>query len=163
MNKKIAIAALLVLSPVGMAMAAQNNVGCGVGSIIFDGQGGVAPQVLAVTTNGTFGNQTFGISSGTLGCSQDGVVTSTQKLSMFLDTNLDKVAYEMSVGAGETLESLASLMGVQEADKAAFFAALRDNFAEIVPSSQASTQDVVAGLNRVLSQDAALAQYATLS
>lgn len=161
MNKKIAIAALLTLSPLGMAMAAQNNVGCGAGSILFDGQTGVAPQVLAATTNGTLGNQTFGISSGTLGCTQDGVVSSTAKLSMFLDSNLDKVAYEMSVGSGETLESLASLMGVQEADKAAFFTALRENFAEIVPSAQAGTEEVMAGLNRVLSQDAALAQYAT--
>lgn len=162
MNKKITIAALLTLSPIGMAMAATNNVGCGAGSILFDGQSGVAPQVLAATTNGIFGNQTFGISSGTLGCSQDGVVTPPNKVSMFLDTNLDKVAYEMAVGAGETLESLASLIGVQEADKAAFFAAVREHFAEIVPSAQASTEEVMAGLNRVLEQDAALAQYATL-
>jgi hypothetical protein len=31
------------------------------GSIIFKGQDALLFQVLAVTTNGTFGNQTFGI------------------------------------------------------------------------------------------------------
>ena len=50
---------LVVFLPV-TAFAAANNVGsCGLGSKVFEGQKGVAPQVLAVTTNGTFGNQTF--------------------------------------------------------------------------------------------------------
>lgn len=162
MKNKLAIAALLTLSPIGIVMAAPNNVGCGVGSIIFDGQSGVAPQVLAVTTNGTLGNQTFGISSGTLGCASDGVVTSSMKVSMFLDTNLDKLAHDMAAGHGETLESLASLIGVDSAHKAAFFEATQAHFAEIIPSEHADTQDVMAALNRVLSQDSALAQYARL-
>ena len=53
--KKILLA-LAVSLPV-TAFAAANNVGsCGLGSKVFEGQKGVAPQVLAVTTNGTFGN-----------------------------------------------------------------------------------------------------------
>ena len=47
MKNKLIIAAVLTLSPIGIVMAAPNNVGCGVGSIIFKGQSGVAPQVLA--------------------------------------------------------------------------------------------------------------------
>ena len=162
MKNKLIIAAVLTLSPIGVVMAAPNNVGCGVGTIIFEGQTGVAPQVLAVTTNGTFGNQTFGISSGTLGCAKDGVVANPVKVSMFIDTNLDKLARDMAVGQGETLESLASLIGVESADKAAFFAATKAHFAEIIPSEHAKTQDVIAALNRVLAQDGALAQYARL-
>ncbi|HKB84382.1 MAG TPA: DUF3015 family protein, partial [Burkholderiales bacterium] len=68
--KRIFVAIALSALP---AMAFADNVGtCGWGSKLFDGQKGAAPQVLAVTTNGTFGNQTFGISSGTSGCTQDG-------------------------------------------------------------------------------------------
>src|SRR3569623_1425632 len=63
MKNKLIIATLLTLSPLGLVMAAPNNVGCGVGTIIFDGQSGAAPQVLAATTNGILGNQTFGITS----------------------------------------------------------------------------------------------------
>ncbi len=162
MNKKIAIAALLTLSPIGVAMAQANNVGCGVGSIIFEGQSGVAPQVLAATTNGILGNQTFGISSATLGCAKDGVVDVPGPMAMFIDTNLDKLAYEMAAGEGETLESLAALIGVEESDKSAFFAATRANFSEIIASEQTNSQEVIAALNRVLAQDAALAQYANL-
>jgi len=48
--KKILLAALVSL-PV-TAFAAANNVGsCGLGSKVFEGQKGVVPQVLAVTTN----------------------------------------------------------------------------------------------------------------
>ena len=162
MKNKLIIAAILTLSPIGIAMAAPNNTGCGVGSIIFKGQSGVAPQVLAVTTNGTLGNQTFGISSGTLGCATDGVVDTPAMVSMFINTNLDKLAHDMAVGNGETLESLASLIGVDSAHKAAFFAATKDHFAEIIPSEHASAQDVIDGLNHVLASDGALAQYARL-
>ena len=162
MKNKLIIAAVLALSPIGVVMAAPNNVGCGVGTIIFEGQTGVAPQVLAATTNGSFGNQTFGISSGTIGCSKDGVVANPVKVSMFIDTNLDKLAHDMAVGHGETLDSLASLMGVDSADKPTFFAVTKAHFAEIIPSEHAKTQDVIAALNRVLAQDSALAQYARL-
>ena len=57
--KKLFAAALMIAA--GSSAMAQNNVGCGWGSAVFNGQRGVAPQVLAATTNGTSGNQTFGI------------------------------------------------------------------------------------------------------
>lgn len=77
--KKIVVAALVTLAAAS-SMAAQNNVGsCGWGSKVFEGKSGIAPQVLAVTTNGTSGNQTFGITFGTSGCTQDGVVSSSWK------------------------------------------------------------------------------------
>jgi len=160
--KKIAIAALLTLAPAGYAMAQANNVGCGLGSIVFEGQSGVAPQVLAATTNGIFGNQTFGISFATLGCARDGVVSVPGQIAMFLDTNLDKLAYEMAVGEGETLESLATLMGIEAGDRAAFYETTRVHFASIIPSEQASTEEVMAALNSVLAQDEQLARYAQL-
>lgn len=161
MNKKIALAAMLTLIPAASAMA-QNNVGCGVGSIIFEGQSGVAPQVLAVTTNGILGNQTFGISFATLGCAEDGVVSVPGQLAMFLDTNLDRLAQDMAAGEGETLESLAALLGVEEADKAVFFETTRVNFSEIIPSEHATTEEVIAGLDNVLAANERLAGYAEL-
>ena len=57
MKKLIAVLSLVFAFPM-MAMAAQDNVGgCGVGSMVFKGQSGVGPQVLAVTTNGISGNR----------------------------------------------------------------------------------------------------------
>ena len=160
LNKKIMVIALLGMIPVG-AMAANNNIGsCGWGSKVMDGQSGIAPQVLGATTNGTSGNQTFGITSGTSGCTQDGVVNSSWKTAMFIDGNKSKLARDMSTGSGETLESLANLISVQEQDKAAFFRATKDNFARIFPSEDPTTDQVVASLKQVLSKNEQLEQYA---
>src|SRR5919109_4776775 len=120
MRKLVAVTAVAALFPV-VALAQQNNIGtCGWGSKLFDGQSGIAPQVLAVTTNGTSGNQTFGITSGTSGCTQDGAVKSNWRTALFIDGNRDALARDMSVGSGETLDSLAHLLGVQEQDRVAF-------------------------------------------
>jgi hypothetical protein len=157
--KKIVISALLGAMSVGVAQAAQNNVGCGLGSMVWNGKSGVAPQVMAVTTNGTSGNQTFGITSGTLGCTQDGVVQSSQKLSMFTGENMDSIARDMSVGHGESLETMAELMGISEKDKGAFFTATKENFGRIF-TADATAQDVLANVNAVMADDAVLSQYA---
>ena len=162
MKRNIALGVILALAPVSMVLAASNNVGCGVGSTIFKGQSGVAPQVLAATTNGSFGNQTFGISSGTLGCATDGVVDNPVKVSMFIDTNMDKLAQDMSVGGGETLSSLADLIGIEDAAKARFFSMTKAHFGEIISSDRIAAQDVMAALNRLLAADQDLAIYARL-
>jgi hypothetical protein len=160
LKKKLIVVALAGMLPVG-AMAAQNNIGsCGWGSKLFDGQRGIAPQVLGATTNGTSGNQTFAITSGTSGCTQDGVVNSSWKTAMFIDGNKPKLARDMSTGSGETLESLAKLIGVKDQDKAAFFRATKENFARIFASDNPTTDQVVASLKQVLSADSQLAQYA---
>ena len=117
------------------AIASADNIGgCGWGAKLMDGNEGIAPQVLAVTTNGTFGNQTFGISSGTSGCTQDGVVSSNWKLASFVDENRPKLARDIAVGSGAQLDALASLLGVQEKDRAAFNTATHENFGKLFPS-----------------------------
>src|SRR5262245_32014877 len=138
--RKILIAVVLSAVP-ALAFAQQNNIGtCGWGAKLFDGQSGVVPQVLAVTTNGTSGNQTFGITTGTSGCTQDGVVRSSWKTAMFIDGNKERLARDMSVGSGEALDTLAHLMGVEAADRAAFNRIARDNRQRIFPSDNAGTE-----------------------
>jgi hypothetical protein len=157
--KKILIAVVISAVP-AFAFAQQNNIGtCGWGAKLFDGQSGIFPQVLAVTTNGTSGNQTFGITTGTSGCTQDGVVRSTWKTAMFIDGNKDRLARDMSIGNGETLDSLAHLIGVREADRAAFSRAMQANVSVIFPSGS-TTDDSVVALKQVLRSDRELAPYA---
>ena len=159
MRKLVAVAAVAALFP-AVALAQQNNIGtCGWGSKLFDGQSGIAPQVLAVTTNGTSGNQTFGITSGTSGCTQDGAVRSTWKTAMFIDGNKERLARDMSVGSGEALDSLAHLLGIEAQDRAAFSRVARDNMQRIFPSENAGTEEIVSALRQVLGADAQLARY----
>ena len=159
MKKLLGVVAVAAVFPLSAMAAGENNIGnCGWGSKLFDGQSGIAPQVLAVTTNGTFGNQTFGITSGTSGCTQDGAVKSNWRTALFIDGNRDALARDMSVGSGETLDSLAHLLGVQEQDRVAFNSAAKENMARIF-SDNASTSDIMAGLRQVLGSDAQLSRY----
>ena len=156
--RKILIAIILSTVP-ALTYAQQNNVGtCGWGSKLFDGQSGIAPQSLAATTNAS-GTQTFGVTSGTSGCTQDGVVKSTWKTAMFIDGNKDRLARDMSIGNGETLDSLAHLIGVREQDRAAFSRAMQANVSVIFPSGS-TTDDSMIALKQVLRSDSELAQYA---
>lgn len=157
--KKILIAGAFLAGMSNMAMAASDTgPGCGAGSILFSGQTGIVPHVLAATTNGILGNQTFGMSTGTLGCDVDQPI-SNPAATAFLNSNMEKVARDMSVGEGESLDALATLMNISDADKPAFFAAMKDNFVEIYSHDAITGDDVMASINGVMSRDAALAQY----
>ena len=141
---------------------ADSGPGCGWGAQVFKGKSGVPSHVMAATTNGTFGNQTFGLSTGTAGCDSKKKITTAQ-LDQFLDSNLDKVAYDMSRGHGEVLESLASLMGIPEQDKTSFFNATKANFDRIFSTAEISRAQVVESLIAVMQEDGNLAQYAPAS
>ncbi len=161
--KKIIMTTLLVTPLIiGMssAMAARDNVGCGLGSTLFDGNDGTGSQVLAVTTNGTSGNQTFGISSGTLGCEEGGVVTASAAVNMFAGANLDALSRDMSVGQGESLASLAQLMGIKTEDKATFFSTVRSNYGTIFSADDISAGKMLDNLYQVMAQQDTLATYA---
>jgi len=158
MNKKLAIVALIFLAP-ATSFAADNVGGCGWGSKLFDGQTGLFPNAFAAISNGFYGTNTFGMTSGTSGCTSDGVIKSSWKTAMFIDGNKSKLARDMSTGSGETLESLAKLIGIQDQHKAAFFQATKDNFSNIFASDNVTTDQVMASLKQVLASDSELAAY----
>lgn len=163
--KNLAYAAVIGAVLVAPAIHAQqqgetaDSTGCGVGTILFEGQKGIAPQVLAVTTNGTFGNQTFGISSGTLGCTQDGVIKPPAEVRMLLISNLDNLARDVARGEGETLQSLAHLMAIEEADKQHFFATLKANFGRLFPNPRVTADEVFVSMRAVMAEDTRLSGY----
>ena len=139
--KKLIAVALLASSSLAMA---DQDAGCGLGTILFAGKSGVAPKVLAATTNGSYGNQTFGITSGTLGCHSDGVVSSRARLSMFMGTNSER---------------LADLMGVKEQDKSLFFKTAQANFSTIFAADNQTAGQALAALQQVMAKDSVLAAY----
>ena len=156
--KKLLVLAIAATLYAGAA-SAKDSTGCGVGSMIFDGHQGMFSQILAVTTNGSTGNQTFGITSGTLGCDSDGTINSSAKISMFTGSNMERLAQNMSTGHGEALATLADLMGVQDQDKAEFYAMTQKNFAKIFPSDQTTAQHVIDSVKAGMADDAQLAKY----
>ncbi|RPE30592.1 DUF3015 family protein [Acinetobacter sp. BIGb0102] len=155
MLKKIALAALLAAgSTVAMA---DNDVGCGVGTQVWAGKKGVAPKILAATTNGIFTNQLLGITFGTLGCRQGGTVTA--QVVTFTNENAEALARDMAVGQGESLNVLAELMQIKANDKARFFAVSKANFAEIYSSKNTNSLQVLDALQGVMAKDTVLKAY----
>lgn len=154
MLKKIAIAAVLAMGS-SVAMA-DSDVGCGVGSTIWEGQSGKIAKILAGTTNGIFTNQFLGITFGTLGCSGNGKVTA--QVVTFTNENAEVLARDMAVGQGESLNVLAELMNIQSTDKARFFEVTKANFAQIYAADHNSAQ-ALASLQQVMANDAVLKAY----
>jgi hypothetical protein len=74
MKKTLIAAALLGASTSAMAVA-PGGPGCGWGNMLFEGKSGMPVHFLATTVNGTSGNATFGMTSGTNGCDTNGSLT----------------------------------------------------------------------------------------
>src|SRR5205823_2589295 len=99
---------------VSAAMNPDTGPGCGLGKLAWSGfknQKNIAPQVMMATTNIT-GFYPFAISSGTSGCTNDGVIWAEHKVTMFAEINFEDLSQEMAQGTGEHLASLGALLGV---------------------------------------------------
>ena len=131
------------------SQAMAENTGCGLGTEILGEQDSILMQSLAVTTNGSSGNQTFGITSGTLGCEKPSKFVSNE-MNEFVGGNMDMLAQDMSQGKGEALESLAELMQMEGAEKSAMFVALQQNFDKIFTDANVSSAQVIDNMYAVL-------------
>ena len=156
MNKKGCLLAVAVLALATAAHAANNYTaaGCGLGSILFKGKGGKAQLILAATTNGSFGSQTFGISSETLDCTADGVVKSDRRVEVYAAVNLQRLSREMAQGGGEFLSGLSTLMGCQtEAQRQAFFKLAQARYETLFPAASTDSTAMLASLKAQMSAD----------
>lgn len=153
--KKIIAGAILVSSS-AFAMA-QSPAGCGLGTaVVFPDANEWHEHVLAATTNGTSGNQTFGMTSGTLGCeSANGPLKLAQA---FMDDNMDQLALDSAKGQGETLAALAEVIGVEAQDQAAFDRAMQSNF-DAIFAAEGTSGSAYEAMTSAMAQDAELKKY----
>lgn len=138
MKKIISLIAAIGLTT---AVYANENTGCGLGSMIIKDQSTSVLQALAATTNGTSGNQTFGITSGTSNCNKPSDFVSNDKLNKFVEENMDELALDISAGKGETLSTVAKLMNVENNE--AFSAKLQSNFTNIYSNENVTSAAVI--------------------
>lgn len=123
------------------ANAIDSTGGCGLGSMAWRGQSGIIPQSLAITTNGIFGSNTFGVTFGTSGCDPNGRITggTGRMMLAFLEDNMEQFAMDAAAGKGETIETLAGIMNV-DSDKLG--KEVQRNFAYIFPNDDVEAADV---------------------
>ncbi len=154
MKKIIALVVLAGLVP-SLALAAGNHpmAGCGLGYILLGSkENDKVMQVLGATTNGTFGNQTFGISSGTSGCTQDGAVKIVRATEVYVDVNFDSLRLEMASGQGEYVDTLASLLGATETTRPQMVRFFQAEYQTLFPTSDTTSAQMLETLTERLSQ-----------
>lgn len=157
MMKRVLVVSAVVLFGLqaGFAMAAatgnpDTGPGCGLGKLAWQNyphQKTIGVQIMEATTNGTFWSQTFGISSGTSGCTNDGQFWTEHKVNAFAALNFDNLAQDMAQGQGEHLTSLATLMGIPADQQPAFFAMTQEKYALLVKAGESSPAAMVKALN----------------
>ncbi|OEC34028.1 Protein of unknown function [Pseudomonas cuatrocienegasensis] len=154
---------LLSAASVAAHADAPGGNGCGWGNMLFEGQRGIAPHFLATTTNGTSGNATFGMTSGTNGCDTSGSLGYNGRSLLAMNGMLDSIAEDMAQGQGEALDAYATLLGVEQADREHFAKVTHANFSTIFASADATGEQVLAATLAVMERDTQLARYAKTS
>ena len=163
MKKLALLIAVGVVASVSIAQATNHKMaGCGLGSMIFkDSEKG--PQIVAATTNGLFGNQTFGISSETLGCTKDGMVMNHKRQEVYAEVNFRSLQRDMAQGGGEYLTAFASVMGCEdETSQKTFVQFTQKNFATLFPSERTDSTDMLSSLRTEMAKEPVLAKSCTL-
>jgi hypothetical protein len=143
---------------------AQSNTdsgpGCGLGKELWanaNNQKSIGVQVLAATTNGTSGTQTFGISSGTSGCTNNGTLFSEYKVTVFASANFNNLSQDMARGGGEHLASLAQLLNIPEENRAEFYTLSQTRYRDMIRSGQNTPAALLASI------DSGMASHPTLA
>jgi hypothetical protein len=125
------------------SVALANDAGCGLGGMLIKSNTKLA-QLGATLLNGTSGNQTFGISTGTLGCSASGLVKNDKQIQYFVEVNQEELTREMAQGRGEKVSTLAALNGCMTAEQiTAFNTKAQASFKTIVPAAKTTAVDFV--------------------
>lgn len=155
--KKIIAATILAMG--SASVMAAGPAGCGLGTaVVFQDANEWHEHVLAATTNGTSGNQTFGMTSGTLGCeAANGPLKNG--IALFIDKNIDRIAADTARGEGESLDTLAAMMGVNADDQLAFRSTLQQNFDAIFSTESTVSADAIDAMVTALRSNEQLKKY----
>ena len=161
--KTVMVMVLVGLGQVEIASALgnpDNGPGCGLGKLAWSDYGSqkqIAPQVFMATTNGTFGSQTFGISSGTSGCTNDGVIMKNKHVNL-AGGAFESLKQEMAQGRGEHLASLATLLGVPGEDQPVFFSLVQEKYASLVQSEETTPILMLQAIQEAMAEHPVLAK-----
>jgi hypothetical protein len=147
----VMVAMLVVAGSAFAAGQARSNTGCGLGTMLFKNNADdkVLLQTFQATTNGIYGNQTFGITTGTSECNQPKDFASNPRLNEFMVANMDNLARDIAQGRGETLDAFAELVGVPVEKRPEFYTQLQAGFAKIFTSPGVQMASVMDNISTV--------------
>lgn len=103
------------------------------------------------TTNGTFGSQTFGISFGTSGCTNDGKeVLANHKTELFVAATFENLPGNMARGHGAHLAALAMLLGVPTDHQQMFYTLAQQRYRELIGRGETSPSALIKALDEAM-------------
>ncbi len=144
MKKFVVILAVLFMTSSAFA-ARYGSAGCGLGSMIFEGDQTWWKQVLAGTTNFT-GVQTIAIALGTSNCDSPAPLKLGQ-LEAFVEANKVALANDIARGNGETVVGLSHVYGCSNTTE--FGKALKSNYKEIFTEADPDPKKITHQINSV--------------
>lgn len=137
---------------------AVGDAGCGLGSLVFN-QNKKVHQILAATTNGTFGSQTFGISTGTSNCRANGWVKVNREEVFFAESNFQNLKVEMAQGQGESLAGFAQVLGCPTAQVQKFGQMTQAQYEALFPTEKTTAVEMLQNLKKQMQSDSTLANH----
>jgi len=155
--RALILALVLVFAPMSAALA-DNDVGCGVGTEIWKGNKGLMYKLLASSTNG-FTFQTISVTFGLINCNGRDTVTASARTRHFVATQFDRIARDAAVAGGESLDTLATLLEIESADRVAFADLTQANFETLFPSDRVTSDEMLLELARLMREHERLSTY----
>jgi hypothetical protein len=149
MKKLLALGFVLGFLPSALFAGNHPMAGCGLGYLVFKDNNERGPQILAATTNDLIVPQTSAITSGTSGCTQEGLMAKNVEAEVYAEVNLRELSRDMAAGEGEYLDAFSSLLGVT--DKAGFSEMVQKNYPALFPSADTSSVEMLDAMGKLLS------------
>jgi hypothetical protein len=143
--KKVLVAVFAVGLMLSVSDLFADNIGCGLGRLALKGQKGKVFEIVGMTLN-AIGTQTFAVTTGTSGY-KEGAVIGVNYVNAYVAQNMDNLATDIAKGDGEYLNTLATLMKVENKDS--FKEALNRNFNKIYTSKDVTSDEVVENINKI--------------
>ena len=153
----VIIGASTLSTTASAGVAAGGAAGCGWGNALFKGQAGMPSHVIAGITNVTFGNQTFGMTTGTNGCTTDGKLGYGGQ--SVVSSIMDEFSEDVARGEGDAMNTVAVVYGVEANDRDAFAKTMHENFSTLFPSENVTADELMASIEEVMKADATLSKY----
>lgn len=159
--RKLIVSACCVMALVGAqsAFAGEKGAGCGIGKVVMEGKSGVGANLVASILNDILIPRTFFMTTGVLGCDTTQTVQNDQQTESFVAMNMDSLAVDMAQGQGEHLAALASMIGINGEDEAAFYGVARDQYGSVFGAEELSSTQLLDSLHTAMLADPSLAKY----
>lgn len=155
MIRKLVLLAVLAGVFASQAFAEDKSSGCGLGWAVTKKQ-----SFLGTTTRNTtnvFIPNTFGMTSGTMGCAQHSIAKKEQPAVNFVLSNYDTLQMDMAQGGGEYVTGLATLMGCGDGVQAEFGRMTQSKYREIFGNGKATPVQVFQNVKTQVQSTPALA------